>query len=132
MTDNIYENPDLRVAIFWEDDDSLSGPFETHDDAAGFLSQSDRPGHVIGYREGEREEAIEFAKELNHPLWKRGLDVGESIGHSRAVHEAIRAYEMGELELWLEAMTPKSMEGWHEWEEKHGKNFSDRWKSKSE
>lgn len=124
------DNDNLNYAIFWEDDETLSEPFESKEAADEFLAESKFVGHVVGYAEGEREKALEHSREYNSPYFEHGLEVGHAIGHSDAVSEALRAHEMGELELWLEAMTPKSMEDWQEWEAQYGKNFSDRWKKK--
>lgn len=119
---------DLIHAIFWEDTNSLSEEFGTREEAKIVLAESGRKGHVLGYLSGFREEALEDAIEFNHPLFKRGLNIGESLGHSRAIDEAARAHSMGELKLWLKAMKPKTWKGWKKWNKKYGENFSDRWK----
>lgn len=127
------ENEDeMNWAIFWEDNNTFSVEYKVREEAVEALKQSDRPGHISGYLDGHREEALEDAIEFNHPLFKRGLDIGDSFGHSRAIEEAIRAHQMGELELWLEAMRPKTLKGWKKWKKKYGKDFADRWKRKDE
>lgn len=65
---------------------------------------------------------------LDSPAFKFGMELGVAIGHSNAVFEAQRAQQAGELELWLEWATPKTLEGWDEWHDKHGRGFADRWK----
>jgi hypothetical protein len=121
---------DMTHVIFWEDDNTFSDEFETRDEAKAFLAESDRPGHYVAYLEGEREAALDMCLEYNHPLFKRGLSLGEALGHSQAVEEATKAHKMGELKLWLKAMKPKSIKGWRKWEAKYGEDFSDRWKRK--
>jgi len=89
--------------------------------------------------EGTPEEILQgwldFGKALEEEFtsdsFLHGMDVGESLGASRAAEEARAAYEMGEIELWLEFHTPKSFEDWEAWEAKHGptQEFSKRWKT---
>lgn len=55
--------------------------------------------------------------------------LGKSVGHADAVSEAMKASEMGELELWMAYVKPKSIEGWREWNKKHPDSLRDRWKT---
>lgn len=66
--------------------------------------------------------------EWNHPLFQLGMEVGADLGRYESESEAQRAYDMGEIELWLEHCRPKTMEEWVEYEERVGTNFGDRWK----
>lgn len=66
--------------------------------------------------------------EWNDPLFQHGMDVGADLGRYEAESEAQRAFDMGEIELWLEHYRPKTIEEWQEYEARHGKHFSDRWK----
>ena len=70
--------------------------------------------------------------ELESPAFLHGLDVGKSFGWNYAWEEAQRAFDMGEIELWLAYYKPKTIEGWREWEAEHGKNFKDRWKREAQ
>lgn len=67
--------------------------------------------------------------EFDHPLFLHGMDVGESIGEYNAQAEAQRAYDMGEIELWLAFYKPKTISEWVEWELEHGRSgdFEKRW-----
>lgn len=56
-----------------------------------------------------------------------GRDLGESLGKYDMYLQVKKAYEMGEIELWLSYHMPKSLEDWAKWEEEHGKNFDKRW-----
>lgn len=69
-----------------------------------------------------------YLSETESPVFKHGYDVGESIGETRAIDMVRRAYDMGEIELFIEAMSPKTMDEWEEWENEHGKSFSYRWR----
>lgn len=62
------------------------------------------------------------------PDFNYGFEVGKATGALEAFYEAYNAYSMGEIELWLEQNTPKTLEEWDEWYAEHGENFSDRWK----
>lgn len=59
--------------------------------------------------------------ELNSPEFKHGLVVGESLGRYYAAADAKAAHEAGEIELWIDLQTPKSLENWDIWEKEHGK-----------
>lgn len=59
---------------------------------------------------------------------KAAADLGAATAKHEMILMAQKAYDMGEIELFLEAMRAKSIEEWGEWEDAHGKNFSDRWK----
>ncbi|UDL15929.1 hypothetical protein QEH42_gp289 [Microbacterium phage Pumpernickel] len=60
--------------------------------------------------------------------FKHGVELGKSLESYNQYLEVKKAYEMGEIELWLAYMEPKSMEDWDAWEAEHGKNFDERWK----
>jgi hypothetical protein len=62
--------------------------------------------------------------------FKLGLDLGKATQAYESYLQVRTAYEMGEIELWLAYMEPKSLEDWAAWEEEHGKDFEDRWKTK--
>lgn len=55
-------------------------------------------------------------------------DIGMAVGRYGAEMSATKAFEMGEIDLWVEWVTPKSMEEWDEWEKKYGEDFENRWK----
>ena len=61
---------------------------------------------------------------------KGAYDIGDSMGRYRTEMQALRAYELGEIEMWLEFVEPKSLEEWDEWEAKYGdiEEFENRWK----
>lgn len=62
----------------------------------------------------------EWIAEMDSEAFKHGQDVGESIGAYATSSEAIRAYEAGEIDLWIEMMRPKSIEEWDIFDKKHG------------
>jgi hypothetical protein len=54
----------------------------------------------------------------------------DGIGAMAAYHvecEAIRAYDMGEIDQWIAWIRPKSLQEWDEWAETHGEDYSNRW-----
>ena len=59
---------------------------------------------------------------------KGAYDIGDSMGRYRTEMEAIKAYEMGEIDQWIEYVRPKSLEAWDEWEAAHEEGFENRWK----
>ena len=67
--------------------------------------------------------------ELNSPEFLHGIEIGKSLGFYDAASEAQRAFEAGEIELWIEFQKPKSIEDWKVWESEHGptKDMHDRW-----
>lgn len=65
---------------------------------------------------------------FDSPEFKVGLDIGKSLGSYEAQAEAQRAYDAGEIELWLAHVKPKTLEGWEEWRKEHGDDIGDRWK----
>lgn len=67
--------------------------------------------------------------EFDHPFFLHGMDIGESIGEYNMTSEAQRAYDAGEIELWLGFYKPKTIAEWAEWELQHGDNdeFKKRW-----
>lgn len=82
----------------------------------------------------ENEEDYSWIEdEWNSPSFQHGIDVGESLGAYKAVTEAQRAYEVGEIELWLDYHRARSMEEWEAWEEENGpvSEFSKRWQEES-
>lgn len=61
-------------------------------------------------------------------LDEASYDIGHSFGCYETSESATRAFEMGEIELWIDYHRPKTMEGWTEWEEGHkGMNIPERW-----
>lgn len=68
---------------------------------------------------------------FDNPNFKHGMEVGSDLGRFESESEAQRAYDMGEIELWLEHYRPKDMDEWDEYDAKMGKNFSDRWKTQT-
>lgn len=76
----------------------------------------------------EYQDAVAAWEESVQSLeFTHGVQVGESIGFYDAYREAQRAYEMGEIELWLEYNAPKTTEEWTAWKARYGNNFSKRW-----
>jgi hypothetical protein len=75
------------------------------------------------------EEAYE--KEINSDTFKHGLDIGESIGEFRTYESAQKAFDRGEIELWLDYYRPKSLEDWDKWYEEHGshEDMRNRWRA---
>lgn len=67
-----------------------------------------------------------WEKSLDSPDFKHGLDVGKSFGAYDTYMEAQRAFDRGEIELWLSFQRPKTSEEWEEWEAEHG-DLADRW-----
>lgn len=65
---------------------------------------------------------------FDDPTFIAGMDVGKSIGRFGAEVEAIKAHEMGEIDMYIEWVTPKSLEDWQDWHEKYGEGFEKRWK----
>lgn len=58
----------------------------------------------------------------------RSYEIGHSVGRFHAEMSAIKAYEMGEIDLWIEHHRPKSIEGWREWEKDHPRpEYPGRW-----
>jgi hypothetical protein len=82
--------------------------------------------------EQEDKSDVEAWKAELDSAFQHGLDVGKSFGSHYAWEEAQRAYDMGEIELWLDFYRPKTLEAWREWDAEHGKNFKDRWKREAQ
>lgn len=59
---------------------------------------------------------------------KEAYEIGVSIGRYDAEVEAGKAFEMGEIELWIEFTTPKTWEEWEDWDGEYGEDFGKRWK----
>lgn len=79
--------------------------------------------------EKKRESTLiceELQEEFNSPSFKHGEAVGYSSGLYHLSTEAIKAYDNGEIDLWIEYQRPKSTEEWKEFQEKHG-DLSKRW-----
>jgi len=70
--------------------------------------------------------------EIESPAYKHGFEIGLSFGLWEAQSEALAAYQAGEIELWLEAVTPKTIEEWAAFEAKHGSanDLGARWGTK--
>lgn len=77
--------------------------------------------------QNEYLDAIE--DEWEHPFFLHGVEVGESFAEYRITSEAKRAYDMGEIELWLELYRPKTLAEWAEWQLQCGDTteFKKRW-----
>lgn len=65
---------------------------------------------------------------FDDPRFLEGMDIGKSIGRFDAEMQAIKAHEMGETDMYIEWVTPKSLEDWKAWREKYGEDFENRWK----
>lgn len=59
---------------------------------------------------------------------EEAYDTGAAVGRYDAEMSAVKAFEMGEIDLWVEWVTPKSWEEWKDWREKYGEDFENRWK----
>jgi hypothetical protein len=62
--------------------------------------------------------------------WLEAYALGVSIGHHESSAQARKAYEAGQIELWLEWQHPKTMEEWAEFEALYGDHdaMEARWK----
>lgn len=65
---------------------------------------------------------------FDDPTFLAGMDLGRSLGRYDTEVQAVKAHEMGEIDLWVEWVTPKSLEDWGAWREKYGEDFENRWK----
>lgn len=65
---------------------------------------------------------------FDDPKFLAGMDLGKDLGRYDAETEAIKAHEMEETDMYIEWVTPKTMEEWEEWREKYGEGFENRWK----
>ena len=59
---------------------------------------------------------------------EEAYDLGRSTGRYDTEMSAKKAFELGEIDLWVEWVTPKSWEDWGAWREKYGEGFENRWK----
>jgi hypothetical protein len=61
---------------------------------------------------------------------ERSYDLGHSLGLWEAESMAIEAYNLGEIDLYIRYVTPKSMSEWLEWENEYGSHddMRARWK----
>lgn len=59
---------------------------------------------------------------------EEAYDIGMAVGRYDTEMGAKKAFEMGEIDLWVEWVTPKSLEDWESWREKYGEDFENRWK----
>lgn len=75
----------------------------------------------------QEEDNDKLDKVFDSPEFKFGLDLGQSLGKSHTVDEVQRAYDAGEIELYLDWHRPKTLEEWDEYYEKYGKDFGKRW-----
>jgi hypothetical protein len=72
-------------------------------------------------------------EELNSPEFNHGIKIGLSIGESNKVTEAQRAFDMGEIELWLAHNKAKTIEDWDAWYAEHPREeMKDRWSRKKD
>lgn len=65
---------------------------------------------------------------FDDPKFLAGMDLGKSLGRFDAETVAIKAHEMGEIDMYIEYITPKTWEEWKAWHEKYGEGFEKRWK----
>lgn len=65
---------------------------------------------------------------FDDPTFLEGVDLGKSLGRYDAEMSAKKAFELGEIDLWVEWVTPKSWAEWEDWREKYGEDFENRWK----
>jgi len=88
--------------------------------------------------DNENDELDDFLDaweaEIESPAYKHGFDIGISFGLWEAQKEAIAAYKAGEIDLWIEAVTPKTPEEWAEFKAKYGPTteLSKRWEETKE
>ena len=59
---------------------------------------------------------------------EEAYEIGRATGRYDAEMSAKKAFELGEIDLWIEWVTPKSWENWEAWHEKYGEDFENRWK----
>ena len=59
---------------------------------------------------------------------EQAFDIGEATGKYLREQELIKAYEMGEIDQYIEFITPKTWEDWEAWHEEHEEGFANRWK----
>lgn len=65
---------------------------------------------------------------MDYNMTDEAYYIGMAVGRYVAEKSAVKAFEMGETALWVEWVTPKSLEEWDEWHEKYGEDFENRWK----
>lgn len=61
--------------------------------------------------------------------WSDEFYIGKDFGAYETSEEAIRAYEAGEIDLWIETVRAKTIPEWEAFEAKHP-GIHDRWKPK--
>lgn len=63
------------------------------------------------------------------PTPDEAFNLGKAIGWNEATEEAGAAHAAGEIELWLDLNTTRSLEEWEAWEAEHGKisEYEHRW-----
>lgn len=73
-----------------------------------------------------------YADDWGTDEFKHGVEVGKSFGQYETSEEAQRAFDAGEIELWLEWQRPKTEEDWNAFYEKHGSEdeMKARWAEK--
>ena len=65
---------------------------------------------------------------FDDPKFLEGMALGKSLGRYGAETEAIKAHEMGDTDMYIEWITPKTMDELDDWEKKYGEDFENRWK----
>lgn len=56
------------------------------------------------------------------------FEIGMSLGAYKRETSAIKAFEMGEIERWVEYHRPKNLDGWAVWNaQHHGEDIPGRW-----
>lgn len=56
------------------------------------------------------------------------FELGYVFGEYDAEKIARKAYDMGEIDLWIAWSKPKTIEEWEKWEAENGEYFEERWK----
>lgn len=64
--------------------------------------------------------------------WGDEFYIGMDFGAYETTEEAIRAYDAGEIDLWVELMRPKTGAEWKAFDAKHPENLHERWKPKNQ
>lgn len=54
---------------------------------------------------------------------KDSVEIGKSFGRYEATSEAIRAFDEGRIEEWIEYVRPKTFEEWEEYKKEHPEPF---------
>lgn len=83
--------------------------------------------------EEEDKRVAEYFDMLDTPEFKYGVDLGTTFGKQDAYAEAQRAYDAGEIELFLLFHRPKTREGWAAFKAEHDfDELRTRWSKNAE